>query len=126
MATSGRVILHLDLDCFYCKLLVVMAKCFAGLGLEPLLMALSTSIVPSQSLRLGATIDILRPFAGQVEQKRLKIPREVPAAVQQWVRCQQSATTSTAPSYRLQPPTKQLEYQQTHCFHLRPDVTCRS
>lgn len=96
MATSGRVILHLDLDCFYCESLTaatLLHRCFSRVALKKLPLEYSFRALEAFSLfelyfaRKEALQSICR--AGQVEQKRLQIKREVPAAVQQWVRtCQ--------------------------------------
>ena len=59
-----RVILHVDLDAFYCKSLTPVAKHHAW---ECLRCPFSSSMP-----------------AGQVEMKRVGIPAHVPCAVQQW------------------------------------------
>ena len=78
--TSHRVILHIDLDCFYCK----------PLHLE-LAFDADSSALHCRCDSAAAWLHILRlpeqssgTSAGQVEQKRLNIPRSTPVAVQQW------------------------------------------
>lgn len=62
-----RVIIHVDLDCFYCKSAPTAVS-----------VRISSSAVGNW-LRQATSLT-----AGQVEQKRLNIPTEVPCAVQQW------------------------------------------
>lgn len=85
--TTGRIILHLDLDCFYCEDLspsiLLCLRYMGGCGCcmqNPKISEAPSDAFGRPFLQKGI------PCTGQVEQKRLGIPREVPAAVQQWVR----------------------------------------
>ena len=62
-----RVVLHVDLDAFYCELRRVAATTLLQ-RLSPLAFALKQAL----------------DFTGQVEMKRVGIPPHIPCAVQQW------------------------------------------
>ena len=70
-AGDSRVILHIDLDCFYAQAsLYLAASLFLGLHR-----------LPKNIHRQHSSYYI---FLLQVEQRRLGIPRDIPVAVQQW------------------------------------------